>query len=320
MQRIDVCNGDADGLCATVQWRWHEPDAQAVLVTGLKREIALLERVQAAPGDEVSVFDLGMDRNQSALRTLLARGVRVRYIDHHATGQVPDHPLLQVHVDQGRDVCTSLIVDRLLGGACRPWALVGAYGDNLRTVADRLAAQCGLEEPDRAALQCLGEAINYNAYGDDPRDVHLPPAALFAILRRYRDPLALVRQEPFVQTLDALRRTDLARAQALGPIWQGRAGRVLALPDEPWARRVIGVLANELAQAAPELAHAVLRPRPHGGWGVSVRAPLARPGGADRLCQAFGGSGRARAAGIDHLPASDLARFVEAFAAEPWGA
>jgi hypothetical protein len=47
---IDVCNGDADGLCAIVQWRLHEPRA-ATLVTGLKREIALLSGVQAAVGD-----------------------------------------------------------------------------------------------------------------------------------------------------------------------------------------------------------------------------------------------------------------------------
>ena len=43
---IDVCNGDADGLCAVLQWRLHTP-AAATLVTGLKRDIALLERVQA---------------------------------------------------------------------------------------------------------------------------------------------------------------------------------------------------------------------------------------------------------------------------------
>ena len=52
---------------------------------------------------------------------------------------------------------------------------------------------------------------------------------------------------------------------------------------------------------------------------VSVRAPLASPSGADALCSRFGGGGRARAAGIDGLPADDLKRFLAAFASTRWG-
>ena len=54
MQRIDVFNGDADGICALHQLRLAEP-AETVLVTGPKRDIALVERVAAQPGDEVTV-------------------------------------------------------------------------------------------------------------------------------------------------------------------------------------------------------------------------------------------------------------------------
>ncbi|MBI2732083.1 MAG: hypothetical protein HYX44_01845 [Aquabacterium sp.] len=315
MQRFDVCNGDADGLCATVQWRWHDP-APARLITGLKRDIALLAQAQtlAQAGDEVNVFDLSMQRNQPALQQLLDAGVRVRYVDHHATGTVPDHPLLQAHVDLGSEVCTSLLVDHLLGGACRHWALVGAYGDNLTAVADRLAIASGLDEARRAALRRLGEGINYNAYGETEADVHLPPARLYALLQRYRDPLDLLAHETLADELDALRRSDLAQAQGLSPLWQGPQGRVLCLPDAAWARRVMGVLANELANTQPDLAQAVLRPLPAGGYSVSVRAPLRRPQGAAALCQAFGGNGRARAAGIDSLPTEALPRFVAAFA------
>ena len=43
--RFDVCNGDADGLCAALQWRLHER-LPATLQPGLKRDIALLERVR----------------------------------------------------------------------------------------------------------------------------------------------------------------------------------------------------------------------------------------------------------------------------------
>lgn len=319
MQRFDVCNGDADGLCATVQWRWFEP-AQAMLVTGLKREITLLGRVQARAGDEVNVFDLSMQRNQAALHALLARGVRIRYVDHHATGVVPAHPLLQSHVDLGRDVCTSLLVDRLTGGASRGWALVGAYGDNLAAVADALAVASGLDATTRAALRRMGEAINYNAYGDSELDVLLAPQHLYRRMQAYRNPLDMLAAEPLIDDLDAQRRADLQQAASLQPLWQGPQARVLCLPDAPWARRVIGVLANELANAQPDTAHAVLRQQADGSYSASVRAPLSKPSGAEAVCQAFGGNGRARAGGIDALPADLLPRFIDTFAAAPWGA
>ena len=59
MRCIDVFNGDADGLCALHQLRLAEP-AAAELVTGVKRDIALLERVAAAPGDLVTVLDVSL--------------------------------------------------------------------------------------------------------------------------------------------------------------------------------------------------------------------------------------------------------------------
>ena len=155
--RLDVCNGDADGLCAALQWRLHDP-GPATLVTGPKRDIALLERVQAGAGDEVNVFDLSMQRNRAALVRLLDAGVQVRYFDHHAVDDIPAHALLDAQIDCAGDVCTSLLVDRRLGGAWRPWALVGAYGDNLTGVADRLAAGSEIGIDDRRELPKPGEA------------------------------------------------------------------------------------------------------------------------------------------------------------------
>lgn len=123
-RRFVVFNGDADGLCAVVQWRLHAP-GPAEAVTGLKRDIALLHRVAAGAGDEVDVFDISMQHNRRGLMCLLDRGVRVRYFDHHAAGHVPAHPGLEAHIDESTDVCNSLLVDRYLHGAHRAWALVG---------------------------------------------------------------------------------------------------------------------------------------------------------------------------------------------------
>ncbi len=317
-RRFDVCNGDADGLCAVVQWRLHEPSA-ATLVTGLKREIALLERVPAQAGDEVLVCDLSMNRNRDALVRLLDRGVRVRYFDHHAAGEVPDHPGLEAHIDVSSGVCTSMLVDRHLRGAFRGWAVVGAFGDNLRGAAERLAAELGLDPGERERLRRLGEAINYNAYGDDERDVHVAPARLYRLLARYRDPLEFLGREPVAHEIDALRRADLATAMEQAPWWQGDAGAVYVLPDAPWSRRVIGSFANELASAAPGRAHAVARRSADGMLTISVRAPIEAPGGAHELCRRFGGAGRERAGGIDAIAPDRFEAFVEEFARMCWG-
>ena len=318
-RRFSVCNGDADGLCAAVQWYMHEP-GPVTLVTGLKREISLLERVDAGPGEEVNIFDIAMSRNRAALLRLLEAGARVRYFDHHAIGgDVPIGALFEARVDTASDICTSLLVDRRIDGACHGWALVGTYGDNLTETADRLAAEWGYGTGDRLRLRRMGEAINYNAYGDDEGDVHIAPARLYDIMIRYRDPRDMLAQEGVVDEIDALRRQDVHRALAIAPRWQDARGSVLVLPDEPWSRRVLGALANELANAEPQRAHAVLKPRDGAGYVVCVRAPLEAPHGAHALCNAFGGGGRARAAGIDDLPAGDLDRFVAAFAATGWG-
>jgi hypothetical protein len=315
---FDVCNGDADGLCAVVQWRLHLP-LPAQLVTGLKRDITLLTQVPAESGDEVLVCDLSMRRNRQALEGLLARGARVRYFDHHEPGEILAHPDLQAHIDTRSDVCTSLLVDHYLGGRFRAWALVGAYGDNLTAVADRLAAAMGLAAPERQRLQLLGEAINYNAYGDGLEDVHMAPARLYELLVRYANPLDLLAHEPIGHELACLRERDLARAAAVTPQWEYAGARAYVLPDAPWSRRVIGTLINRLAVSEPGYAHAILKPTADKNWLVSVRAPLQTPQGAVALCRAFGGDGRAGAAGIDHLAPQDVDRFITALAQTRWG-
>lgn len=314
---IDVCNGDADGLCAVVQWRLHAPQP-ARLVTGLKRDIALLDRVQAAAGDELMVCDVSMRRNRLPLMRLLAAGVFVRYFDHHEAGDIPVHPLLEAHIEGSSDTCTSLLVDRYLGGEFRSWAVVGAFGDNLAGEAERLAVGLGLAFQDRRRLQALGEAINYNAYGDSLQDLYISPVQLYEKLVRYADPLDFLEGEVIGQELDALRQDDLQRARHWPAHLQNARVGIYLLPNAPWSRRVSGSFGNALALAEPQRAHAVLTPTASGDLAVSVRAPLQSPAGAAAFCQLFGGDGRAGAAGIDHLPAHQMERFVAAFSRARW--
>jgi hypothetical protein len=151
----DVFNGDADGICALHQLRLAEPRA-SVLVTGAKRDIALLAHVEAQAGDAVTVLDISLARNAAALNQLLARGATCRYFDHHYAGEIPAHPRLETFIDTAPDICTSLLVDRHLEGCWRVWAVVAAFGDNLAASAQRAAAGLGLNELQLAQLQELG--------------------------------------------------------------------------------------------------------------------------------------------------------------------
>lgn len=318
MRRFDVCNGDADGLCAVLQWRRHEP-VPAALITGLKRDIALLEHVTGArAGDEVNVFDLSLQRNHGALARLLDAGVRVRYIDHHHIEHLPQHPLLDACIDDDENTCTSLLVDRRLGGTYRPWALVGAYGDNLSSVADPLALACGFDPAMQDRLRRMGECINYNAYGDVEGDVRIKPSALYGRLARHAQPWDALDAESVLDDIEQQRQRDLRRALTSSLQWRNGRGCVLIMPDAAWGRRVQGTACNVLANAEPTLAHAVLRPRVDGSFVVSVRAPLVSSGGAHVLCSRHGGTGRSMAAGIDALPADELSRFIADFGTMPW--
>ena len=305
-----VFNGDADGICAAHQLRLAGTAPDRV-VTGVKRDIALLERVVPAPGDCVIVADISLDANRAALGRLLAGGIAIEWYDHHHAGDIPPSPLLNAHIDTASDTCTSLIVDANLGGSQRAWAVVAAFGDNLHEAARRTAAGLDLRRGEVEQLRELGELMNYNAYGETEADLHVKPGDLFARVAPHAEPRTFIATDPFVAQLRNGFAADMAAAAAARSEGHEHAA-VFILPAQPWARRVNGVFANQLARLTPARAHAVLVAVPD-GFVVSVRAPLARPTGADTLCRAFAGGGRARAAGINLLRAADLEAFQAAF-------
>lgn len=319
MSHFEVFNGDADGLCALQQLRLARPAphaAAATCVTGVKRDIRLLERVLGAarPDDSVTVLDIALEVNRAALEPLLERGVRVEWFDHHHPGPIPRHPLLTTRIDPREGVCTALLVDVHLGGRQGAWAAVGACGDNLLAEGRARMLELGLNAAERAELELLGICLNYNAYGDTLADLVIDPAALAALLHPCAHPLDFVRDQPVCRAIRAARAADLDQCASVQPSHVLVGGRMVVLPDAPWSRRMRGDLANQWANARPDLATAVLTPNARGGYVVSVRAPLNRRHGADRLCRQFeSGSGRPAAAGINHLDPAQIDSFAEAF-------
>ncbi|RWX50314.1 hypothetical protein VU01_13421, partial [Candidatus Electrothrix marina] len=130
MKYIDVFNGDADGICALHQLRLHEPRPDARLLSGVKRDIALLEQVTEVRDTALTVLDISLDKNRGSLDKILAAdaGNTVFYADHHYAGELPDSERLTAHIDPQPLICTSLIINQLLEGKHALWAVAGAFG------------------------------------------------------------------------------------------------------------------------------------------------------------------------------------------------
>ena len=305
----DVFNGDADGICSIVQLRLAHP-RDSIFVTGTKRDIALLDRVHARSGDSVTVCDVSAHTNRAALDRLARDRAAVEYFDHHFAGDAPLPPGVVSHIDTSPGVCTGMLVDRHLHGRQRMWAVVAAFGDNLIEAAFDLAAPLAANAGALEALKDLGDALTHNSYSDRIDDALVPPAELARLLIARADPLRFIATSAAYDAMDAARRGDVGLARDTQPAYVQPGAVVYVLPDAPWARRVRGIFGNEIANAHPRLAHAVVTVREDGDYAVSVRAPRAAPLGADAFCRRFDGNGREAAAGIARLARADLDSFL----------
>ena len=306
----DVFNGDADGIISLVQLRLSDP-CEAELVTGRKRDIKLLERVEGAKGQRVTVLDISMRTNMADLKRILDDEASVLYFDHHNAGEGLEHPNLEAHINTAGEICTAVLVDQYLGGAHRAWAVAASYGDNFPAMAERLAN--GHDLP-LATLKTLGEMVNYNGYGGSEADLHFHPADLYREMAGFETPMTFLAAKPdVIGKLEQGYADDFRMANGSELLTSDEAGEIRVLPDAAASRRISGMFGNKLATENPDRAHAILT-RQEGGYLVSIRAPISRREGADVLALKFEtGGGRAAAAGVNHLPDNELDRFVEAF-------
>ncbi len=313
MRYFDVFNGDADGICALHQLRLAEP-LDSELITGVKRDIKLLERVDAGNSDRVTVLDISLDKNRDDLVRILDGGASVFYCDHHFAGDIPASKCLDVHINTDANVCTSLLINDYLDGVYLPWAVAAAFGDNLYDAARTAADPLNLSGEKLAQLEQLGTLINYNGYGVTLDDLHFHPADLYHAISPFADPFAFIAESSDFAMLDQGYTEDMAQVQSLKAVVEERHVALFMLPDAPWARRVSGVYGNELARDFPDRAHALATVLPSGDYRVSVRAPLSNKSGADELCMQFPtGGGRKAAAGVNRLPVDMFEAFVASF-------
>ena len=312
MNSYDVFNGDADGLFALLQLRLTKSQ-NSTLITGVKRDINLLNRVDATSGDQVTVLDISLDSNIEALHVLLDRRVHVFYCDHHRCDLTPESPYLTPVLNTHANVCTSLLINQYLEGKFALWAVAGAFGDNLHDSATALAKTLEICETDLTRLKQLGQMINYNAYGRCVDDLLFNPEALYAWALPFSSPLAFIQAHPHVlDTLEDTYHHDMNQAAAADSLHDTSAVKVIRFPDAPWANRIMGEYANALANQYPNKAHALVTPTSEGLFTISVRAPKSNKQGASAVCKQFAtGGGREAAAGINALPADQLDTFID---------
>jgi hypothetical protein len=314
MATIDVFNGDADGICALTQFRNAFP-AESRLITGVKRDISLVAKASIEAGDDVTVLDVSLDKNRDGVIAALDLGAKIFYVDHHFTGDIPTQTGLRTLIDTSPDVCTSILMNGHLGGRFVEWAIVGAFGDNLKASAEALARPLSFDGSEIELLENLGVYINYNGYGASLDDLHFSPKELYRLVSVHAKPLDFIRDAPrHFEQLETGYRDDMARARNVKVSRQSSAAAMFMFPDQPWARRVSGVFSNDLANASPDRAHAEVTERSDVTFLVSVRAPLSNKVGAVDLCRRFPtGGGREAAAGINNLPAEQLEAFTNEF-------
>lgn len=310
----DIFNGDADGICALIQLRLANP-IESTLITGIKRDIQLLKKVNAQPDDQLTVLDISMQKNTQQVVASLNQGATILYADHHQAGEIPQHPNLTALIDTSSDTCTSLIINQHLQGKFPLWAITAAYGDNLHLSAIQLAETLGINNEALAQLEKLGTYINYNGYGSCLEDLHFTPDMLYLEMKSYSSPLDFIVDKQLIYAqLEEGYLQDMHHAEQATAEFRSDKVAVFILPDQTWARRVSGVYSNDLANLHPDRAHAVLTYTPAGDFQVSVRAPLNNKTKADELCALFPtGGGRKAAAGINHLPITELATFINTF-------
>jgi single-stranded DNA-specific DHH superfamily exonuclease len=319
MANYDLFNGDADGICALILLRLAQPK-ESTLITGIKRDIKLLknltEQVELQQGDEVVVLDVSMAKNTEYLNKALNAGANVFYADHHQMGDKSEHENLDAYINTASNTCTALIVSAYLKSQLKKeshaWAIVAAFGDNITIVAEALCDKAGYSEEQINQLRTLGICMNYNGYGADVSDLFYSPAELYKVAVKYVSPFDFIINEAGIfNTLSNGYADDMEKALQAKPSHESESTAMFTLPNEKWARRVSGVVGNELANQFPDRAHAILIEREEKvdnemTYQVSIRAPKNNPVGADVVANKYGGGGRKGAAGINIIMKSTI--------------
>lgn len=318
MTYIDIFNGDADGIFSLIQWRKAHPvgsNDKQHLVTGVKRDIALVPKLTEALASEaaITVLDVSFDKNVDGVKQVLEVCQNLFYCDHHKADKLFEHEKLIANINTEPTVCTGLLVNAYLQDRYPLWAIAAAYGDGLDHIAERHVKRLQLNERQQNQLKQLGVLVNYNGYGSSVEDLYFDPAELFTSLANYQTPFDIVqdRESPFLPLKQGYIE-DMSKVESSENISSNDKLIALLLEDAAWARRISGTYGNQLAAQNPEKPVIIASYNAEGTLAISLRAPKNNPYGASTICSQFAtGGGREGAAGINSLPQSEIDTFID---------
>lgn len=313
MTNYDVFNGDTDGIFAWHQLRLAHP-RDAILVTGVKRDVGLVGRVEAGERDLVTVLDVSHTKNRKDVQKLLDSGATVEYFDHHDPGELIEHPNITYHINTEPNVSTGLIVNSHVNGKNRLWSIATAFGDNHVDLAMNMAKSENLNEEQIIFLKQIGLVVNYNSYGQTVEDLFFPPEEIAKAVKACgSDIFRFTEQSDIFPTLLGHFSADMSSAVCQKPYSFSDNAVIYTLPNEAWTHRVMGSFSNHLVATNKDLACAIAVLNSDGTYRISVRSSLNNPYGAGDLCKKFRGGGREKAGGVNNLEASELDNFKEEF-------
>ena len=313
MANYDVFNGDTDGIFAWHQLRLAHP-RDATLITGVKRDVGLVGRVEAGEGDLVTVLDVSHAKNRKDVQRLLDSGAMVEYFDHHDPGKLIEHPNLTYHINTEPNVSTGLIVNSHVSGKNRLWSIATAFGDNHMDLAMNMAKSENLNEEQTTLLKQIGLVVNYNSYGQTVDDLFFPPEEIAEATKACgSDIFRFTEQSDIFPKLLENFEKDMSTASCQEPYSISDKAVFYTLPNEGWTHRVMGSFSNHLVSSNKDLACAIAVLNSDGTYRISVRSSINNPYGAGDLCKRFDGGGREKAGGINNLDASELDNFKEEF-------
>ena len=177
MTNYDVFNGDTDGIFAWHQLRLAHP-RDAIIVTGVKRDVNLVARVNASEGDLVTIMDVSHAKNRKDVQRILDSGAIVEYFDHHDPKELIVHANITYHINTEPNISTGLIVNSHVNGKNNLWSIATAFGDNHIDLAMGMAKSEDLSDEQIQILKHIGLVVNYNSYGQTIDDLFFSPEVI----------------------------------------------------------------------------------------------------------------------------------------------